>query len=155
MADKQTNKQPINVADLPAGLSKRELLKQPALKSVNSWFTWAGIVQIGTGILNFATVGQLAQLQAQGYAVNEGYMFMIAAVSIAFIVLGILLLVKRSTILAYIVGGSAILWAIVALASGGSVGAGIIAAVLAIVGARKLEKVWQEYQAVQQGAVNL
>lgn len=146
---KQKNTEPLDVAALPPGLSKKELLKQPALKRVNSWFTWAGVVQIATGVWNFATVGQLAQLQAQGYTVNSGYMSLITVVSIAFIVLGILLLVKRSTTLAYIVGGSAIVWAIVALASGGSVGIGIIAAVLAIVGARKLESAWQEYQAVQ------
>ena len=149
MAKNQTNKQSVDVAELPQGLSKRDLLKHPALKSVNSWFTWAGIVQIVTGVFNFAAVGQLAELQAQGYAVNEGYMGLVAVVSAVFIALGILLLVKRTTILAYIVGISAIVWAVIALASGGSIGIGIIAAILAVVGARKLEKVWQEYQTMQ------
>ena len=62
----------IDVNQLPAGLTKKEFVNLPELKSQRSWFTWAGIVGIVTGVLGFVTVGQAAQLEAQGYMVNTG-----------------------------------------------------------------------------------
>lgn len=138
-------KMPLDVSGFPPGLTKKELINRPELKNIKSWFVWAGIVQIVTGVLNFATVGQLAELQAQGYQVNGNYMILLAGISILFVGLGIALLVRKSTTVAYLVGGTGILMAIWALATGGTVGAGIIAVVLAIVGAVRFETIWKQY----------
>ena len=138
-------KEHIDVSVLPQGLTKKELINRPELKNIKSWFTWAGIVQIVTGVANFVTIGQLAELQAQGYQVNENYMMLLAVISVIFVGLGIALLVTKSTVIAYIVGGTGILMAIAALATGGAVGAGIIAVVLAIVGAVRFENIWKQY----------
>ena len=138
-------KEHIDVSVLPQGLTKKELINRPELKNIKSWFTWAGIVQIVTGVANFVTIGQLAELQAQGYQVNENYMMLLAVISVIFVGLGIALLVTKSTVIAYIVGGTGILMAIAALATGGTVGAGIIAVVLAIVGAVRFENIWKQY----------
>ena len=138
-------KEHIDVSVLPQGLTKKELINRPELKNIKSWFTWAGIVQIVTGVANFVTIGQLAELQAQGYQVNENYMMLLAVISVIFVGLGIALLVTKSTVIAYIVGGTGILMAIAALATGGTVGAGIIAVVLAIVGAVRFENSWKQY----------
>lgn len=140
-------KQEININQLPTGLTKEDFIKLPELKSVNSWYTWAGVVGIISGVLGFASFGQAAELQAQGYSVNMGFIGFFAALSVVSIVLGILLLKKRSSTIAYALGGVGLLMAVLAVASGGTIGAGIIATVLAIVGARKIDKLWAEYQA--------
>ena len=145
------NNNKIDVAALPAGLTKQDFMAIPEIKKETSWFTYAGIVQIATGVLNFATVGQLAQMEAQGYAVYSTVIGITAAISVIFIILGILLLVKRTTTIAYIVGAVGILFAILAIATGGSVGFGIIATILAFVGAWKVDKSWKEYQSSHPG----
>ena len=126
------NNNKIDVAALPAGLTKQDFMAIPEIKKETSWFTYAGIVQIVTGVLNFATVGQLAQMEAQGYAVDSTVIGITAAISVIFIVLGIL-------------------FAILAIATGGSVGFGIIATILAFVGAWKVDKSWKEYQSSHPG----
>ena len=90
-------------------------------------------------------------MEAQGYAVDSTVIGITAAISVIFIVLGILLLVKRTTTIAYIVGAVGILFAILAIATGGSVGFGIIATILAFVGAWKVDKSWKEYQSSHPG----
>ena len=136
---------PLDISMLPPGLTKKELIKRPEMKGIKSWFTWAGIVQIVTGVLNFSTVGQLAELQAQGYQVNDSYMMILSVISLVFIGLGIALLATKSTTMAYVVGITGILMASWALASGGTVGAGVIAVVLAIVGAVRFDNIWKQY----------
>ena len=144
------SKENIDVNSLPKGLTQKELLKQPELKKINSWFTWAGVVQILTGLMNMGMIGQqAAQLEQSGYKLNSGVMALFSGLFLFLVVTGILLLVIRSTAMAYVVGISAIAVAIYALSNGGTVGVGIVAAVLAIAGATKLQKVWREYQAVQ------
>ena len=144
------SKENIDVNSLPKGLTQKELLKQPELKKINSWFTWAGVVQILTGLINMGQIGQqAAQLEQSGYKLNSGVMALFSGLFLFLVVTGILLLVMRSTAMAYVVGISAIAVAIYALSHGGTVGVGIVAAVLAIAGATKLQKVWREYQAVQ------
>ena len=144
------SKENIDVNSLPKGLTQKELLKQPELKKINSWFTWAGVVQILTGLMNMGMIGQqVAQLEQSGYKLNSGVMALFSGLFLFLVVTGILLLVIRSTAMAYVVGISAIAVAIYALSNGGTVGVGIVAAVLAIAGATKLQKVWREYQAVQ------
>ena len=144
------SKENIDVNSLPKGLTQKELLKQPELKKINSWFTWAGVVQILTGLINMGQIGQqAAQLEQSGYILDNGAMTLYSGLFLYLVVTGILLLVMRSTAMAYVVGISAIAVAIYALSNGGTVGVGIVAAVLAIAGATKLQKVWREYQAVQ------
>ena len=135
-------KKVIDVSAFPSGLTKKELIKRPEMKGIRSWFNWAGVVQILTGL---ATIGQFEELRLQGYLLNEQYVKIFMLFSIVGIVLGIALLVTKSTVIACAVGILGILMAICALASGGRLGAGIIATILAIVGGVRAEKTWKQY----------
>lgn len=137
----------IDVNQLPAGLTKKEFVNLPELKSQRSWFTWAGIVGIVTGLLGFVTVGQVAQLQAQGYIVNTGLVTFYGILSFASLALGIALIVTKESKLAYALGVVGLVFAVVAIATGGTVGAGIIGTILAVFGARKIDTLWAAYQA--------
>ncbi|MBR0382573.1 MAG: hypothetical protein IJH71_09070 [Eubacterium sp.] len=142
-------KTPIDVTQFPAGLTKKEFVMLPELKKYKSWFTWAGIVGIVSGILGFASFGQVAELEAQGYQVNMGFYGLFAILSVAELVFGILLLVKKDTKIAYVLGVLGLVTAVLALASGGRIGAGVIATVLAIFGAHNIDNLWKEYQSNQ------
>lgn len=137
----------IDVNQLPAGLTKKEFVNLPELKSQRSWFTWAGVVGIVTGLLGFATVGQAAELQAQGYTVNSGLLMFYGILSFASLALGIALIVTKESKIAYAMGIVGLVFAVVAIATGGRVGAGIIGTILAVYGARKIDTLWAAYQA--------
>ena len=137
----------IDVNQLPAGLTKKEFVNLPELKSQRSWFTWAGVVGIVTGVLGFVTVGQAAQLQAQGYMVNTGLVIFYGILSLASLALGIALIVTKESKVAYALGIVGLVFAVVAIATGGTVGAGIIGTILAVFGARKIDTLWAAYQA--------
>ena len=137
----------IDVNQLPAGLTKKEFVNLPELKSQRSWFTWAGVVGIVTGVLGFVTVGQVAQLQAQGYMVNTGLVIFYGILSLASLALGIALIVTKESKVAYALGIVGLIFAVVAIATGGTVGAGIIGTILAVFGARKIDTLWAAYQA--------
>ena len=137
----------IDVNQLPAGLTKKEFVNLPELKSQRSWFTWAGVVGIVTGLLGFVTVGQAAQLQAQGYMVNTGLVIFYGILSLASLALGIALIVTKESKVAYALGIVGLIFAVVAIATGGTVGAGIIGTILAVFGARKIDTLWAAYQA--------
>ena len=137
----------IDVNQLPAGLTKKEFVNLPELKSQRSWFTWAGVVGIVTGLLGFVTVGQVAQLQAQGYMVNTGLVMFYGILSVASLALGIALIVTKESKIAYALGIVGLIFAVVAIATGGTVGAGIIGTILAVFGARKIDTLWAAYQA--------
>lgn len=137
----------IDVNQLPAGLTKKEFVNLPELKSQRSWFTWAGIVGIVTGVLGFVTVGQAAQLEAQGYMVNTGLVMFYGILSVASLALGIALIVTKESKIAYALGIVGLIFAVVAIATGGTVGAGIIGTILAVFGARKIDTLWAAYQA--------
>ena len=137
----------IDVNQLPAGLTKKEFVNLPELKSQRSWFTWAGIVGIVTGLLGFVTVGQAAQLQAQGYMVNSGLVMFYGILSFVSLALGIALIVTKESKVAYALGIVGLVFAVVAIATGGTVGAGIIGTILAVFGARKIDTLWAAYQA--------
>lgn len=137
----------IDVNQLPAGLTKKEFVNLPELKSQRSWFTWAGIVGIVTGLLGVASVGWKLQLQAQGYIVDMDLVAPYALLTAAGFILGIVLLVTKESKVAYALGIVGLLTAVVAVASGGTIGAGIIATILAVFGARKIDTLWAEYQA--------
>ena len=137
----------IDVNQLPAGLTKKEFVNLPELKSQRSWFTWAGVVGIVTGLLGFVTVGQVAQLKAQGYMVNTGLVMFYGILSVASLALGIALIVTKESKIAYALGIVGLIFAVVAIATGGTVGAGIIGTILAVFGARKIDTLWAAYQA--------
>ena len=137
----------IDVNQLPAGLTKKEFVNLPELKSQRSWFTWAGVVGIVTGVLGFVTVGQAAQLEAQGYMVNTGLVMFYGILSLVSLALGIALIVTKESKVAYALGIVGLVFAVVAIATGGTVGAGIIGTILAVFGARKIDTLWAAYQA--------
>ena len=56
----------IDVNQLPAGLTKKEFVNLPELKSQRGWFIWAGVVGIVTGILGLVSVAGVFAPQAQG-----------------------------------------------------------------------------------------
>ena len=137
----------IDVNQLPAGLTKKEFVNLPELKSQRSWFTWAGVVGIVTGVLGFVTVGQAAQLEAQGYMVNTGLVMFYGILSFVSLALGIALIATKEAKVAYALGIVGLVFAVVAIATGGTVGAGIIGTILAVFGARKIDTLWAAYQA--------
>lgn len=137
----------IDVNQLPAGLTKKEFVNLPELKSQRSWFTWAGIVGIVTGLLGLAPLGQAASLQAQGYQVNMGLIMFFTVLSLVGLVLGIMLLVTKESKIAYALGVVGLVTALLAVLSGGTIGAGIIGTILAVFGARKIDTLWDAYQA--------
>lgn len=137
----------IDVNQLPAGLTKKEFVNLPELKSQRSWFTWAGIVGIVTGLLGFVTVGQAAQLEAQGYMINTGLVMFYGILSFVSLALGIALIVTKESKVAYALGVVGLVYAVIAIATGGTVGAGIIGTILAVFGARKIDTLWAAYQA--------
>ena len=135
----------IDVNQLPAGLTKKEFVNLPELKSQRSWFTWAGVVGIVTGILGLVSVAGVFALQAQGY--NIGMVMLYGALSLASFALGIALIVTKESKIAYALGSVGLIFAVVAIATGGTVGAGIIGTILAVFGARKIDTLWAAYQA--------
>ena len=137
----------IDVNQLPAGLTKKEFVNLPELKSQRSWFTWAVVVGIVTGVLGFVTVGQAAQLEAQGYMVNSGLVMFYGILSFVSLALGIALIATKESKVAYALGIVGLVFAVVAIATGGTVGAGIIGTILAVFGARKIDTLWAAYQA--------
>ena len=137
----------IDVNQLPAGLTKKEFVNLPELKSQRGWFIWAGVVGIVTGILGLVSVAGVFALQAQGYVINMGMVILYGAISIASLALGIALIATKESKIAYALGIVGLIFAVVAIATGGTVGAGIIGTILAVFGARKIDTLWAAYQA--------
>lgn len=138
----------VNVEELPYGLTKEELIKRPELQKIRSWFNWAAIVEIGSGLLEIVETGINV-----GNGTYDQYTATIALVlAIVFgtidITLGILLLSTKSIKAAYTVGIYGIISSIIAIIGDGSVGGGIAAIVLALLGARKVDKIWKEYHSL-------
>ena len=69
------------------------------------------------------------------------------ALSLASFALGIALIVTKESKIAYALGIVGLIFAVVAIATGGTVGAGIIGTILAVFGARKIDTLWAAYQA--------
>ena len=137
----------IDVNQLPAGLTKKEFVNLPELKSQRGWFIWAGVVGIVTGILGLVSVAGVFALQAQGYVINMGIVILYGAISIASLALGIALIATKESKIAYALGIVGVVFAVIAITSGGTVGAGVIATILAVVGAHKIDTLWAAYQA--------
>ena len=137
----------IDVNQLPAGLTKKEFVNLPELKSQRGWFIWAGVVGIVTGILGLVSVAGVFALQAQGYVINMGMVILYGAISIASLALGIALIATKESKIAYALGIVGVVFAVIAITSGGTVGAGVIATILAVFGAHKIDTLWAAYQA--------
>ena len=137
----------IDVNQLPAGLTKKEFVNLPELKSQRGWFIWAGVVGIVSGVLGLVSVAGFFALQAQGYVINMGMVILYGAISIASLALGIALIATKESKIAYALGIVGVVFAVIAIASGGTIGAGIIATILAVFGARKIDTLWAAYQA--------
>ena len=67
------------------------------------------------------------------------------------IVLGILLIKKKTTTMAYILAIIELVYVLLAITSGGSVGIGAISFLLSIVGAIRIDKKWKLYQEISVG----
>ena len=137
----------IDVNQLPAGLTKKEFVNLPELKSQRGWFIWAGVVGIVTGILGLVSVAGVFALQAQGYVINIGVVILYGAISNASLALGIALIATKESKIAYALGIVGVVFAVIAITSGGTVGAGVIATILAVFGAHKIDTLWAAYQA--------
>ena len=142
----------IDVNQLPAGLTKKEFVNLPELKSQRSWFTWAGIVGIVTGVLGLVTLVPVFVALSQGYTAQEldlnmGLITFYAILILAGLVLGIALLATKDSKVAYALAVVGLLTAVLAVATGGRIGAGIIATILAAFGAHKIDTLWKAYQA--------
>lgn len=127
----------IDLNTLPKGLTKEEFTALPNFKKIRSFFTWAGVVSIGSGVLICSEYGKVCQsvLRAGGsleevnqlWAVKLNMLFMVIS-----IVIGILLIKKKTTKMAYIVAITELVYALLAIISGGSVGVGVIALALSL-----------------------
>ena len=120
----------IDVNQLPVGLTKKDFVNLPELKSQRSWFTWAGIVGIVTGVLGLAPLGQAAELQAQGYQVDMSMIMIFTLLSLVGLVLGIMLLVKNTKV-TNTLSVVCLLIVLLAVMSGDTIGVVILAKVFA------------------------
>ena len=79
-------------------------------------------------------------------AVKLNLLFMVVS-----IVLGILLIKKKTTTMAYILAIIELIYVLLAITSGGSVGIGAISFLLSLVGAIRIDKKWKLYQEISVG----
>ena len=95
-----------------------------------------------------------------GYSYSEEYLdglFQMGAVKlnllfmVVSIVLGILLIKKKTTTMAYILAIIELIYVLLAITSGGSVGIGAISFLLSLVGAIRIDKKWKLYQEISVG----
>lgn len=150
----------IDLNTLPKGLTKEEFTALPNFKKIRSFFTWAGVVSIGSGILICSEIGKTAEsvFQAGGsyddmsrlWAVNLNMLFMIFD-----IVMGILLLKKKTTKMAYILAITELVYVVLVIVLGGKIGIGAIALLLALAGAIRIDKKWKQYQEISGGSNQL
>lgn len=148
--------QKVDLSTLPKGLTKEEFTALPNFKKIRSFFTWAGVVSIVSGIFVLSSIGHISQsiLQNGGSpddlfrigAVKLNLLFMVVS-----IVLGILLIKKKTTTMAYILAVIELVYVLLAITSGGSVGIGAISFLLSIVGAIRIDKKWKLYQGISVG----
>ena len=152
--------QKIDLNTLPKGLTKEEFTALPNFKKIRSFFTWAGVVSIASGIFICSAIGKTAEsvFQAGGsyddmsrlWAVNLNILFMIFD-----IVMGILLLKKKTTKMAYILAITELVYVVLVFVLGGTIGTGAIALLLALAGAIRIDKKWKQYQEISGGSNQL
>ena len=131
--------QKVDLSTLPKGLTKEEFTALPNFKKIRAFFTWAGVVSIVSGIFVLSSIGHLSQSILQNGGSIDG-LFQMGAVKlnllfmVVSIVLGILLIKKKTTTMAYIL-------AII----------GAISFLLSLVGAIRIDKKWKLYQEISVG----
>lgn len=148
--------QKVDLSTLPKGLTKEEFTALPNFKKIRSFFTWAGVVSIVSGIFVLSSIGHISQSILRNGGSLDG-LFQMGAVKlnllfmVVSIVLGILLIKKKTTTMAYILAVIELVYVLLAITSGGSVGIGAISFLLSIVGAIRIDKKWKLYQEISVG----
>ena len=148
--------QKVDLSTLPKGLTKEEFTALPNFKKIRSFFTWAGVVSIVSGIFVLSSIGHISQSILRNGGSLDG-LFQMGAVKlnllfmVVSIVLGILLIKKKTTTMAYILAVIELVYVLLAITSGGSVGIGAISFLLSIVGAIRIDKKWKLYQEISAG----
>ena len=71
------------------------------------------------------------------------------------IVMGILLIKKKTTKMAYILAITELVYIVLVLVLGGTIGIGAIAFLLALAGAIRIDKKWKQYQEISGGSNQL
>ena len=148
--------QKVDLSTLPKGLTKEEFTALPNFKKIRSFFTWAGVVSIVSGIFVLSSIGHISQSILRNGGSLDG-LFQMGAVKlnllfmVVSIVLGILLIKKKTTTMAYILAVIELVYVLLAITSGGSVGIGAISFLLSIVGAIRIDKKWKLYQGISVG----
>lgn len=148
--------QKVDLSTLPKGLTKEEFTALPNFKKIRAFFTWAGVVSIVSGIFVLSSIGHLSQSILQNGGSIDG-LFQMGAVKlnllfmVVSIVLGILLIKKKTTTMAYILAIIELIYVLLAITSGGSVGIGAISFLLSLVGAIRIDKKWKLYQEISVG----
>lgn len=148
--------QKVDLSTLPKGLTKEEFTALPNFKKIRAFFTWAGVVSIVSGIFVLSSIGHISQSILQNGGSLDG-LFQMGAVKlnllfmVVSIVLGILLIKKKTTTMAYILAIIELIYVLLAITSGGSVGIGAISFLLSLVGAIRIDKKWKLYQEISVG----
>ena len=148
--------QKVDLSTLPKGLTKEEFTALPNFKKIRAFFTWAGVVSIVSGIFVLSSIGHLSQSILRNGGSIDG-LFQMGAVKLNLlfmvisIILGILLIKKKTTTMAYILAIIELVYVLLAITSGGSVGIGAISFLLSLVGAIRIDKKWKLYQEISVG----
>ncbi len=145
--------QKVDLNTLPKGLTKEEFTALPNFKKIRGFFTWAGVATIGSGILILSDIGKVSQTVLQyGGSLEDVYKVGGVKLNLLFmvfdIVMGILLLKKKTTKMAYILAITELVYLLLVIISGGMIGLGAIALLLALVGALRIDKKWKQYQKI-------
>ena len=148
--------QKVDLSTLPRGLTKEEFTALPNFKKIRSFFTWAGVVSIASGIFILSSIGRISQSILQGGGSLDGLWHMGAVklnllFMVASIVLGILLIKKKTTKMAYALVITELIYVVFVITLGGSIGIGVIALLLSLAGAIRIDNKWKLYQKVSAG----
>ena len=131
--------QKVDLSTLPKGLTKEEFTALPNFKKIRAFFTWAGVVSIVSGIFVLSSIGHISQSILQNGGSLDG------------LFQRILLIKKKTTTMAYILAIIELIYVLLAITSGGSVGIGAISFLLSLVGAIRIDKKWKLYQEISVG----
>ncbi len=148
--------QKVDLGTLPKGLTKEEFTALPNFKKIRSFFTWAGVSSIASGILILSDIGKVSESVIQyGGTLDDVFRVGGLKLNLLFmvfdIVMGILLIKKKTTKMAYILAITELIYVLLVIILGGTVGCGAIALLLSLAGAIRIDKKWKQYQEVSAG----
>lgn len=148
--------QKVDLGTLPKGLTKEEFTALPNFKKIRSFFTWAGVASIASGILILSDIGKVSESVLQyGGTLDDVFRVGGLKLNLLFmffdIVVGILLIKKKTTKMAYILAITELIYVLLVIILGGTVGSGAIALLLSLVGAIRIDKKWKQYQEISAG----